>query len=181
MKMLYPSRLVFALVTFGATMLGVLSVDHVDAREFRKGNRIAVPDTTTDKNPRFQSTTKPTQQIIVEPVDDEAIRIAIMQLGQDWNNGQLDKWLDPTFYDRERLLDTISQDVPRDAKLRILSVSSIRTIEQNTVPRGDNKLLRSSTVSAIIDHQIEFNDPSAGYQRLTGRSEFLFKVTAELE
>ncbi len=82
--------------------------------------------------------------------------------------------------DKSRLLDVIAEEVPRDAKLRIVSVQGINTLDQYQRKVTD-RLVQVSMVSAIVRTQIEFTLPKFGFQRLDGTAEFTLEVTERLQ
>lgn len=111
----------------------------------------------------------------IRPVSTERVRQAVDAMAQAWNGDGLADFLDNGFPSRDRLMDTLRTVVPRDARLRVTAVSSISTLEQIIETLPGKAPRRISTVSALVDTQIEFNDPSNGFQSLRGRNEFLLR------
>ncbi len=75
------------------------------------------------------------------------------------------------------LLDALDTKVPRDARLRVLAIDSIHTLEQSTSPGGaGRKPVRKSLVAVIVRTALEFNDPLEGFQRRDGENEYIFEV-----
>ena len=114
------------------------------------------------------------------PIDRRVVRSAVESVVGAWYGGDLETLLDERFANRSRLLDTIAEVVPRDARLRILSIRGISTLDQfrQRLPGGGMRLV--STISAVVRTQLEFNDPSEGFQRLAGTNEFIFRVEERL-
>lgn len=105
----------------------------------------------------------------------EKVRKAIPALANAWNGSSLESWLSDKFYDKTRFLDSMQLTKHTDAKLRILSVDSIRSIGTN-IRKGSNKLIFETMIAANVRTQVEYNDAAAGFQRREGVSEFVFKV-----
>ncbi len=108
-------------------------------------------------------------------VDVARVRDAVRRIAEAWNNGDMDRLLLPGFPNRQRLLDTLDQSVPRDARLAVLSVDAISTLGEQEQDQADHGKLTIRTVSAIVSSQIEFDDPVTGHQRLEGRYEWILQ------
>lgn len=110
--------------------------------------------------------------------DAEQVRQAVHELAAAWNTGRLASHLDPGFYNRNRLLETIATAVPKDALLRVVNIRSIQPYDSRVfrAVNDSNRIERVSLVAATVETQIEFNDPQAGWQRLPGTSEFILQV-----
>jgi len=118
----------------------------------------------------------------VRPVDREIVQRVIEDLFAAWNrqDGQeLSEKLHPDFYDKRRVLDAIDTNLPRDAKIRVLSISGIDTQQQYLLKKVRTSQL-VSIVAAIIETQIEFNDPAEGLQFRKGLVEYVFEVKERL-
>ena len=117
----------------------------------------------------------------IKPVPRELVEDAVKELIQAWNNNNLEEVLSEDFYDKDLLLDAMSEKVPRDAELRILSIQGIQTLSQHVEvePSGEKWLV--STVSATVRTQVEFNDPDTGFQRREGTNEYIFLVKEKVE
>ena len=63
-----------------------------------------------------------TPEAEVRPVEKGATDAAVRTLIDGWNNGELDQHLAEEFVDASRLTDQMQVGVPRDARLRLLSV-----------------------------------------------------------
>ncbi|MDD5611850.1 MAG: hypothetical protein PHF75_02280 [Gallionella sp.] len=138
------------------------------ARGFRSPAQIGQPQMLA------QGQSRPAQ---IRPVSPERVRQAVDSIAQAWNGEGLPALLDNSFASRDRLLDTMLTVVPRDARLRVTAVQSVATLDQiiETLPGQPPK--RISTVSVLVETQIEFNDPVTGFQRLRGLNEFLLRFT----
>lgn len=117
----------------------------------------------------------------IKPVSRELVENAVRKIVQAWNNKNLEEVLGEDFYDRDLLIDAMSEKVPRDAELRILSIQGIQTLSQHVEvdPSGNRWLI--STVSATVRTQVEFNDPDRGFQRREGTNEYIFLVKEKVK
>jgi hypothetical protein len=115
-----------------------------------------------------------------QPVDPALVSEALQALARAWNTGSLEPLLADNFTNRQRLLDTLQEVAPRDARLQILGVQSVVTHDQILQRGEDGAMRRVSTVTAVALTQIEFNDPRTGFQRLQGTNEYTFRVTERL-
>ena len=111
------------------------------------------------------------------PVSLNNIRRAAQEIAREWNTAGLEKFLGERFYERRRLLDTITTRVPRDAKLRMLAVSNPETIKQFVFIKEGRVTYQSSIVSVRIRYQIEFREPAGGLVRLESRDEYILLIT----
>ncbi len=117
---------------------------------------------------------------VTRPVERELIEAAVREVMAAWGSAALADKLAASFYDGQRLLDTVAGAVPRDAVLRVLSVERVQTLSQReeTAPGGE-RVLRS-VVSATVRTQLELEDPAQGFQRREGTNELLLEVTQTL-
>lgn len=104
---------------------------------------------------------------------DEIYRI-VETIVKSWNTETFAAHLSPSFYEKDRLLSALATKIPRDAALRLLSVQEIKVLQQETVSGGKGKAF---TVSAVIQTSLEFEDPIAGFQKLTGTNRLILKIT----
>lgn len=107
----------------------------------------------------------------VEPISHAAVEQAVRDVALAWNSGQLSELLAADMQDAGRLRDTLAEVLPRDARLTVLSVQGVSTLDQYL--QGDKRL---STVLAVVRTQVEFNDPRVGYKRLEGLNQWTFRV-----
>ena len=142
-----------------------------EGAQFRGSNRIERPGAEPEAPAGAKRVEKP------EPVPKQLIEDAVRELMAAWNTEKLERLLADSFFDRSRLLDTIVEDAPRDATIRILSIQNVQTLTQFTRPEGEDSTLVISTVSAVVRTQVEYNDPTSGFRRLEGTGEYLFEIT----
>ena len=150
---------------------GVTLLTTTSAREFRTISTITSPN-----NPLPDGAIRPAQ---IEPIDLKIIEKAVHDLAAAWNGEGLADWIAGDFASLEQLKLVITNDVPRDARIRVLSIQGMQTLDQyqQTVTNGID---RTSIVTATARMAIEFTDPVTGFQRLDGTNEFQFRVVEEL-
>ncbi len=110
------------------------------------------------------------------PVDPRLVEAAVRKLLAAWNTPGFAEQLGVSFYDRARLLDAMDDKAPRDAVLRIIAIRGIHTVAQYRQPGEEGESL-VSIVTAVVETQIEYNDPATGLQRHPGVNELTFRVT----
>ena len=143
-------------------LLACLAAPVADAREARRMTPIARPgDLPGDAQRPAKFKSVPRAQVVR----------AVRAVAEAWNGGQLSELLASDMEGGSRLQDTLAEVLPRDARLTVLSVQGVSTIDQYL---QDGK--RYSTVLAVVRTQVEFNDPRVGYQRLEGLNEWYFRV-----
>jgi len=114
-------------------------------------------------------------QANIKPVSRQLAEKAVGKLIDAWNSNQLDGVLATEFTDKSRLTDAMNSKVPRDARLEVLGIQSMQTLQQSVVDSPNGKLL-VSTVSVTVKTQLTFNDPANGYQRREGINEYILRI-----
>lgn len=140
------------------------------AQEARQLNRIATPQAAPKLPPGARAVAA------VRPVPAAPVEAAVQQIAASWNTARLEPLLADNFYDKTRLLDTLNAKVPRDAKLRVLAIQGMQTLNQYLQKNPAGSEDRVSRVSVTVRTQLEFNDPQTGLQRLDGTNEFILLV-----
>jgi hypothetical protein len=157
-----------AVVTFGVMGLG-------HGAEFRRANPLPTPELLQQGAAEVART--------IEPVSRKRVEAAIRRVFDSYNDmspAQLEAVLAKSFYDRTRLVDNLVDSLPRDAKLRVLGIGSIQTLEQTIDVTPDDQQTRISVVTATVRSQLEFNDPVSGFTRLDGTNEYLLRIKEPL-
>ncbi len=146
----------------------VIAASAVDAAEFRRRATIRTPAA-------LPADAAPVARIT--PIDRAVVERFIHKLFAAYgaNPAATADLLDDSFVDKSRLLDTMSERLPRDAKLSVLGIGSIRTVSQHIEPGDDGNVL-VSVVSATVRSQLVFNDPVTGFSRLEGRGDYFIKI-----
>jgi len=112
---------------------------------------------------------------VFQPVPREIIEKAIHKIVSAWNEKHLASVIGEEFYERERLLDSMDVKVPRNAELRLLSIQSSQTLAQEVKETEHGKIIES-TVSVIINTEVNYDDPVKGYQRIEGTNELIIRL-----
>jgi hypothetical protein len=155
-------------------LMVVVLFSPVHGGDFRAFNPIPTP------NAKMPPGTTPVTKPI--PVDAREVEKAVEKIIGAWNTPNLDTKLGSDFYNKSRLLDTMATNVPKDAKIRLLAVQGIQTLNQHIAPDPLNgSSLLVSMVSATARTQIEFNDPVRGFQRGEGTNEYILRVKTRIE
>lgn len=146
----------------------------VEAREFRPFRPI-----------RAKITGPPGAEEVkeIQPIAAPTVKQAVSEVMSSWNTNEFSQKLGDELYDKTRLLENIEEKVPRDAKINVLGVQNVQTIGQfiQPDPAGREIDVVTSTVSAVVRSQIEFNDSNQGFRRIDGLNEFVLKITEEVE
>ena len=137
-------------------------VMQAQAQEFRSINRIA----KKGKAPEGA-----TAVANVKPVSRDVIEQGMREIMAAWNKGDTEKYLADNFYDKRRLDDSISTNMPRDAKVTVQGIKSIQTLEQF---QKEGEVI--SRVSVTVNTTIEYNDPTRGFQSYPGTTEYILNV-----
>ncbi len=112
----------------------------------------------------------------LQPVQRNVIEYVVRRFADSWNTGKMADFIDPDFWNKNRLLDTLMTDAPRDARLRILSIRNTQTLNQYIVPKPQGRAHQVSEVSVVVNTQIEYNDSQDGFQKIEGVNEFIIKI-----
>ena len=149
----------------------------VNASQLRTFNPIRGPAAVASN---FAPTEDAEQVDNPQPVARQQVEEGMESLLENWNQGDTDALLDDEFYDRTRLSDSIQEDVPRDASLRLLGVQGSQVLEQYRYEKDGNTML-SSVLSVTATTQMEFNDPETGFRRLNGQNEYIIRIDQMVE
>ncbi|MEM7504318.1 MAG: hypothetical protein AAF417_19920 [Pseudomonadota bacterium] len=111
----------------------------------------------------------------VAPVDPGKIDSALGKVAGAWNTESMNELLTDDYYDKSRFQDAMQTEVPKDARLRMNTFGAVQTLQQMIVDDGGQRV-RVSTVSAMANTQVEFNDPKNGSLVVPGTNELIFEV-----
>ncbi|MFK7977680.1 MAG: hypothetical protein AB8C02_16210 [Halioglobus sp.] len=142
------------------------AVTPTQAREFRSFNPVSAAV-------ELPQGAKPVENL--KPVAPELVQKAVAQLMASWATPEMQAYLSKDFYDKDRLEDVIDTLVPRDAKVRILSVQGIQTLQQHeeAVPGDPAAKQRVSRVSVVVRTALEYNDSDGVLVQLPGTTEYI--------
>jgi hypothetical protein len=140
------------------------------ASEFRRVKRIAKPGPLPEGAIEVKQVTQLPRQVVIEAVE---------KVTAAWNTTGMGNMLDDNFYDKSQFQESMAsgEKVPYDAKLSILGIESIQTVNQHIEKGKDGTKLIVSTITVTVRTQIEFNDPTHGYQRLSGTNDLVMNIT----
>lgn len=168
-------------------VLAALTIGEVRAAELRSFNSIRTPgDLPASDIAELRRVCppsvcgEPVLRPVPTPVSAAAIRRSAEAIARVWNSTRLETFLGQDFFDRRRLLDTITTQVPRNARLRLLSINSAETIQQFDFVKEGVPTYRASVVTARIRYQIEFRVPASGSVQVDSRDEYLLLVTERI-
>ena len=167
---------VSVLVVMGMTV-GLYGL--AQAFEFRQFSPLGPPVIQGAPGAKLAEET-PALALELKPIPRQAVEKAVRDFFTAWNGGNVSALLAPEFVDASRLLDAISDTVPRDAKIRVQSIGAVATLPGDIIeelPNGQG-FDRIAIVSVTVDTVIEFTDDS-GFQRINGVSDYLFRVREE--
>lgn len=104
----------------------------------------------------------------------EVVEQAVRKIYAAYNTPDFRQYLSERFYDPDRLLDAVSEKVPREAKLRLISVNSAQTVSQQPGKDEHGREVTESLVMVVVRAQMEFTSPQ-GFQRREGESELVLR------
>jgi hypothetical protein len=138
------------------------------AQEFRAINPIRAPRAPL---PPLAERVVPQKSVPREKVEE-----AVATIAAAWNTPTLARHLSKNFYDRDRLLDNLASQAPRDARLRVMGIQGMQVLDQYIVPKPAGPRTMVSQVSVTVRTQVEYNDAS-GFQRLDGTNELIIEIS----
>ncbi len=107
----------------------------------------------------------------------------VTDLFDSWNTSDLNSRLSGSFPNRSRIMDAIQTGVPRQVRLRVLSIQNPRILKQyvRSHPSGDGSVQLLSEVSVRVYVEAVANTAiTKRFQRLEGTSEYLIQVTQKV-
>ncbi len=157
------------LITAGL-LLSIALAQPASARNFRE--MIRIPVAPEKRAMEISTAVAPFSQ-----VDPATLEKSIRKIVASWNGPNLAAYLDKNFQDKSLLLTAIQRSVPLDAKLHLIAVHGISTLEQRVSTQPSSQVRqRRSVVIATVDLQLEFNDPFKGLVKLPHSSQFYLQV-----
>lgn len=159
--------LVLCMVLFCALMIPAQS----DAQEMRSINPISTPA-------RLHVGGEVVQQ--PAPLNVGGVRSNVENFFNKWNNGDVTNMLSDNYYDKTRLGDAMQTNIPRDSKLKIVSIGSVQTLEQRIVTDPDGSRRKVTLGSVNVNSQVEYNDPNKGFVRVPGMNEIVFEMSEKI-
>ena len=151
-----------------------LAPPDLQAQGFRFIQPIMVPDAqlrdAMQKGLQLRGSAIPGQRQVPREVVEEAVR----KIYAAYNTPDFRQYLSERFYDPERLTDAINEKVPREARLRLISINSAQTVSQQPAKDEEGRDVVESLVMVVVKAQMEFTSV-AGFQRREGESEIVLR------
>jgi hypothetical protein len=166
------------LIPFLIAIFGALATPAA-AQSFRLIQPIMVPDAqlreAMAKGLQLRGSAIPGLRQVPREVVEDAVR----KIYTAYNTPDFQQYLSVRFYDPERLVDAINEKVPREAKLRLISINSMQTVSQQPAKDEQGKDVIESLVMVVVKAQMEFTSV-AGFQRREGESEIVLRFRETL-
>ena len=166
-------------------MLGSLTIETTQARQFRRMAPIPVQPSPQSLGPLSGvSVLAPSGSSLslkgaeeLMPLDDQLIATEVHKIVKSWNTSDLASYLHDYFPQGPQLVSVLQRDTPHDARLQLLSIQNISTLDQVWAPvtKGQTRS-RISTVVATVKLQLRFIDPFKGLVTLPHTSQFYLRV-----
>ena len=99
----------------------------------------------------------------------------VQEVVRSWNSRGLADYLAPSFPERQRLLNALEEQVPPDARLRLLAVGPMRIVDEE---RSAQAITR--TVRVAVRLQVEGTGEDGSLQRREGRQDLIIRWIREL-
>lgn len=117
-------------------------------------------------------------QTPVNQVSRSTASAALAKVIARWNTPEMQKTLSDRYFDPNKFSDTVTENLPRDAILRIQSIRGVQTLsEQQTMDPNTGELRNTRIVSVTAQTQLEFNSPTLGFVRRPGVNEFILEIS----
>ncbi len=152
-----------------------------NAGEMRRYNPIRTPVLVASLLPEIPPGAEFVKEIM--PIDRQIASKAVKDFAEAWNTPNMLNLLDSDFFDKSLLNNAMASKtkVPSDARLRLLSIQGIHTLQQVIASDPVYDRILHSIVLVTAKTQIEFNDAGEGFVRLPGTNDFLLQVKEKLE
>ncbi len=144
------------------------------AQTFRSIQPIAVPDARLREAMVMGQQLRGAERAGLPQVPREAVESAVRKIYNAYNTPDFRQFLSERFYDPERLAEAIYEKVPREATLRLISISSAQTVSQQPGLDEQGRRVVESLVMVVVRAQMEFTT-AAGFQRREGESELILR------
>jgi hypothetical protein len=144
------------------------------AQTFRSIQPILVPDAQMREAIRQGAELRGAAIPGMRQIPREAVEDAVRRIYAAYNTPDFRQFLSERFYDPERLLAAIDEKVPREATLRLLSISSAQTVSSQRVKDEQERDVVESLVLVVARAQMEFTNPQ-GFQRREGEQELVLR------
>jgi hypothetical protein len=156
-----------------------------DARGFRSADRIMTPELLAvgeDGAALSDLVGEPLSGPV--PIPRLHVEQAMEQVLANWGDTQFRRALSDDFVDGDRLADTATLLVPRDAQVRVLGISNIDTLDQvlRRDEGPDDGDLLVSRITLTAQTQVEFVDRTTGaFRLLRGTNDYVLLLRHRFE
>lgn len=125
----------------------------------------------------FQALSERHQGIDIPQSDVEQ---ALEQIVEAWNAGTPAPFLAEGFRDKSRLNWRIGTELPIDARLTLVAVSSWAPLNAIRGVDGEGRQIRVVNVRAVAKTRVEYLAPGQGLQQLEGENEYYLRLLYEV-
>ncbi|GAA6155092.1 hypothetical protein NBRC116588_05650 [Pyruvatibacter sp. HU-CL02332] len=156
-----------------------------DARGFRSADRIMTPELLA-----VGEDAAALSDLVGEPLSGPVpiprlhVEQAMEQVLANWGDTQFRRALSDDFVDGDRLADTATLLVPRDAQVRVLGISNIDTLDQvlRRDEGPDDGDLLVSRITLTAQTQVEYVDRTTGaFRLLRGTNDYVLLLRHRFE
>lgn len=157
----------------GLACVASLSLD-LSSAEFRRRVPVRTPEAVPDGAIPVTA---------FRPVDRAMVEEGLKKIFAAYssNPASLGPMLAERFHRKSLLLDTMSQNLPSDARVRLLSLDAVNTLGQHVMPgEGGKPDVLVSMVNATARTQFIYNDRVLGFRSLEGTADYLLRVRQPL-
>jgi hypothetical protein len=144
------------------------------AQTFRSIQPIAVPDAQMREAIRQGLQLRGAAIPGLQQVPRELVEDAVRRIYAAYNTPDFRPYLSELFYDPDRLAMAIDEKVPKEAKLRLISVNSVQTVSRQPAKDEQGRDTMESRVLVVVRAQMEFTS-TQGFQRREGESELVLR------
>jgi hypothetical protein len=144
------------------------------AQTFRSIQPIPVPDEQTREAIRQGGALRGGAIPGLRQIPREAVEDAVRRIYAAYNTPEFRQYLSERFYDPERLVSAIDEKVPREAKLRLLSINSAQTVSSRRARDEAGRDVTETLVMVVVRAQMEFTN-AQGFQRREGEQELVLR------
>lgn len=116
---------------------------------------------------------------VLRPVAAQRVRDAVETVYARYNRPDFEQVLADGFYERRRLADAIALDVPRDAAMRVLSISNVHAFGQTLHVRPGQPDVLESLLAVTVRAQLEFITDTGTFDRHQGTHELQLRIFEE--
>jgi hypothetical protein len=160
-------------------LLAVLLPAAAQAQTFRQMQPIPVPDAQTREAIQQGRQLRGGAIAGRLQVPRVAVEEAVRRIYAAYNTPDFRQYLSERFYDPDRLASAIDEKVPREARLRVISVSSAQTVSTQRARDEQGREVSESLVLVVVRAQMEFTN-AQGFQRREGEQELVLRFREPL-